>query len=84
MHSTFHWEVELAISTFFRRSNSKGTGKDYMKPIVLMIAALRFLKVITPLISQGRQYKYISDDLFISLDTVKRHVKNILKSRGRR
>jgi len=34
---------------------------------------------ITLLISQGKQYKYIADDLFISLDTVKSHVKNIFK-----
>lgn len=34
---------------------------------------------ITLLISQGKQYKYIADDLFISLDTVKSHVKNIFR-----
>lgn len=34
---------------------------------------------ITLLISQGKQYKYIADDLFISLDTVKSHVKNTFK-----
>lgn len=30
-------------------------------------------------ISQGKQYKYIADELFISLDTVKSHVKNIFR-----
>lgn len=34
---------------------------------------------ITLLISQGKQYKYIGYDLFISLDTVKSHVKNIFR-----
>lgn len=30
-------------------------------------------------ISQGKQYKYIADELFISTDTVKSHVKNIFR-----
>lgn len=34
---------------------------------------------ISLLISQGMQYKYIAHKLFISLDTVKSHVKNIFK-----
>ena len=34
---------------------------------------------ISLLISQGMQYKYIADKLYISLDTVKSHVKNIFK-----
>lgn len=37
---------------------------------------------ISLLISQGMQYKYIADQLFISLDTVKSHVKNIFKKVG--
>lgn len=34
---------------------------------------------IVVMISQGKQYKYIGFELFISLDTVKSHVKNIFK-----
>ncbi|WP_245235112.1 response regulator transcription factor [Pedobacter borealis] len=37
---------------------------------------------ISLLISQGMQYKFIADELFISLDTVKSHVKNIFKKVG--
>jgi len=37
---------------------------------------------IALLISQGTQYKYIANALFISLDTVKSHVKNIFKKVG--
>ena len=34
---------------------------------------------IALLIAQGKQYKFIADELFISVETVKTHVKNIFK-----
>ncbi|WP_316794195.1 response regulator transcription factor [Pedobacter frigoris] len=37
---------------------------------------------IVVMISQGKQYKYIGFELFISLDTVKSHVKNVFKKVG--
>jgi len=37
---------------------------------------------ISLLISKGMQYKYIADELFVSLDTVKSHVKNVFKKVG--
>ena len=49
------------------------------KPNKALLLTLRQRDIVDGIIS-GKSYKMIADDLFISLDTVRTHIKNIYKT----
>lgn len=69
------WEREELSERVFTASNVESIFENNC---VLYGLTKREVEIVL-LNSQGKQYKYIADELFISLDTVKSQGKNIFK-----
>ena len=73
--------IKLAISNYNKAQNAETLSKDLVEQKFNCSVSDQELKIIYALI-QGKSYKSVAEEVFVTQNTIKYHVKNIYKKFG--